>query len=186
MFHKIKFLALPAVALLAGALLASPALAQRTGGAIPAGVMSARPRVPAVAAVGYECRPKRRRALSAGPSLGAVPSGGNRGGSVNAARGSGPARVGGNPNYAYNGRHHRHHRDHDGISSALVSSAVPTVTTMTILGPMSRIATCAACTSITTGCCAATATERTGATGAIANADSRRCRRGAAGITFCK
>ena len=37
MFHKIKFLALPAVALLAGALFASPALAQRTGGAISGG-----------------------------------------------------------------------------------------------------------------------------------------------------
>ncbi len=75
-------------------------------------------------------------------------------------------------------------------TSALASSEVPTATTMTIhgptLGPTSRIVTCAASTSTTTGCCAATATERPGATRTIANTASQRCRRGAAGIKFCK
>ncbi len=103
MFHKIKFIMPLAVALLAGALLASPALAQRTGGAISgSGNVSA---APSGGGGGH---------ISAGPSLGAPAGGGYRGGPVNAARGSGPARVGGRTNYAYNGRHHHHHRDHDG------------------------------------------------------------------------
>jgi hypothetical protein len=103
MFHKIKFIMPLAVALLAGALLASPALAQRTGGAISgSGNVSA---APSGGGGGH---------ISAGPSLGAPAGSGYRGGPVNAARGSGPARVGGRTNYAYNGRHHHHHRDHDG------------------------------------------------------------------------
>ena len=91
MFHKVKLIMPAAVAPLAGALLAGPALAQRTGGAITGGGN-----------------------VSAGSSISAPPGGGYRGGSVSAARGSGPARIGGNPNYAYNGRHHHHHRDHGG------------------------------------------------------------------------
>ena len=116
MFHKIKFIMPLAVALLAGALLASPALAQRTGGAISgSGNVSAAPSggggggmsaAPSAGAGGGH--------ISAGPSLGAPAGGGYRGGPINAARGSGPARVGGHTNYAYNGRHHHHHRDHDG------------------------------------------------------------------------
>ena len=71
MFHKIKFIMPLAVALLAGALLASPALAQRTGGAISgSGNVSAAPSGGGGGGMSAAPRRRWRRSYKCGSELG--------------------------------------------------------------------------------------------------------------------